>query len=45
MLRTDYRTISEEQFRAKVCEDNRLSAEQEEDLYNVLAKYRQHLTK
>jgi len=28
-----------------VCEDNRLSTEQQEDLYNVLAKYRQHLTK
>ena len=45
MLRTDYRTISEEQLRAKVCENKRLSAEQQEDLYNVLAKYRQRLTK
>ena len=44
-LGTDDRTISEEQLRAKVCEDNRLSTEQQEDLYNVLAKYRQHLTK
>jgi hypothetical protein len=44
-LRTNYRTISEEEIRAKACEDNRLSTEQQEDLYNVLAKYRQHLTK
>ena len=38
-LRTDDRTISEEQHRAKVCEDKRLSTEQQEDLYNVLTKY------
>jgi hypothetical protein len=44
-LGTDDRTISEEQLRAKVCEDNRLSTEQQEDLHNVLAKYRQNLTK
>ena len=44
-LGTDERTISEEQLCTKVCEDNRLSTEQQEDLYNVLAKYRQHLTK
>ena len=44
-LGTDDRTISEEQLCTKVCEDNRLSTEQQEDLYNVLAKYRQHLTK
>ena len=44
-LRTDDRTISEEQLYTKVCEYNRLSPEQQEDLYNVLAKYRQHLTK
>jgi hypothetical protein len=44
-LGTDDRMISEEQLHAKVCKDNRLSTEQQEDLYNVLAKYRQHLTK
>jgi len=38
-LGTDDRTISEEQLRTQVCEDNRLSIEQQEDLYNVLAKY------
>ena len=44
-LGTDDRTISEEQLRARVCEDNQLSTEQQEDLYNVLAKYRQHVKK
>ena len=44
-LRPDDGTISEERLRAKVCEDNRLTAEQQEDLYKVLAKYRQQLTK
>ena len=44
-LGTDDRTISEEQLRTKVCEDNRLSTEQQEDVCKVLAKYRQHLTK
>jgi len=44
-LRTDNRTIFEEQLRAEVCEDNRLSTEQQEDLYNVLAKYLQQLSK
>ena len=44
-LGTDDRTIYEEQLRAKVCEDNRLSTEQQEHLYKLLAKYRQHLTK
>jgi hypothetical protein len=39
-LGTNDRTISEEQLCAKVCEDNRLSTEQQEDLCNVLAKYR-----
>jgi hypothetical protein len=37
-LGTDDRMISEEQLRAIVCEDNQLSTEQQEDLYNVLAK-------
>jgi len=44
-LRPDDVTISEEQLRAKVCKDNRLTAEQQEDLYKVLAKYRQQLIK
>ena len=39
-LGTDDRTISEEQLRATVCKDNQLSIEQQEDLYNVPAKYR-----
>jgi hypothetical protein len=40
----DDRTITADQLRAKVCENNILSAEQQE-LYGVLIKYRQHLTK
>jgi len=44
-LGTDDRTISEEQLCIQVCEDNQLSTEQQEDLYNVLAKYQQHLKK
>jgi hypothetical protein len=44
-IRTDDRMISAEQLRAKVCEGNRLSTEQQDDLYKVLAKYQQHLTK
>jgi hypothetical protein len=44
-IRTDDRIISAEQLRTKVCEGNRLSTEQQEDLYKVLAKYQQHLTK
>jgi len=44
-LGTHDRRISEEKLRAKVCKDNRLSTEQQEDLFTVLAKYRQHLTK
>jgi hypothetical protein len=44
-LKPDGRTMSEGQLRAKVCEDNRLTPEQQEDLYKVLAKYRIQLTK
>ena len=44
-LGTDDRMISEEQLRTQVCRDNRLSTEQQEDLYKVLTKYRKHLTK
>jgi len=44
-LRLDDRTISERQLRAKVCEENRLTVEQQEDLYKVPARYRQQLTK
>jgi hypothetical protein len=43
-IRTDDRTISTEQLRAKFCAGNRLSTGQQEDLYKVLAKYQQHLT-
>jgi hypothetical protein len=39
----DDRTIRVDQLRAKVCENNMLLAEQQE-LYGVLIKYRQHLT-
>jgi len=41
----DDRTISERQPRATVCEENRLTVEQQEELYKVLARYRQQLTK
>ena len=44
-LKPDGRTMSEGQLRAKVCEDNRLTPEQQEDLYKVLAKYRTQLMK
>jgi hypothetical protein len=44
-IKTDDRMISAEQLRAKVCEGNRLSTGQQEDLYKMLAKYQQHLTK
>jgi hypothetical protein len=44
-IRTDDRTISAEILCAKVCEGNRLSTGQQKDLYKVLAKYQQHLTK
>jgi hypothetical protein len=39
----DDRTIKVDQLRAKACENNILSAEQQE-LYGVLIKYQQHLT-
>jgi len=41
---TDDRMITAEQLRGKVSENNNLSPQQGEDLYNVLIKY-QHLTK
>ena len=37
--------ITTEQLRGKVCENNNLSPQQQEDLYNVLVKYQRHLTK
>jgi len=37
--------ITAEQLRGKVSEKNNLSTQQQEDLYNVLIKYQQHLTK
>jgi len=43
-LRRDDR-ISEEQLHTTVYKDNQFATEQEKDLYNVLAKYGQHLTK
>ena len=44
-LATDDRMITTEQLRGKVCENNNLSPQQQEDLYNVLVKYQRHLTK
>ena len=41
---TDDRTITAEQLRGKVTEDNNMSPQQQEDLFNVLIKYQQHLT-
>jgi len=38
-------TITAEQLRGKVSENNNLSPQQQEDLYNVLIRYQQHLTK
>jgi len=42
---TDDRTITAEQLRGKVSENNNLSPQQQEDLYNVLIRYQQLLTK
>jgi len=42
---TDDRMITAEQFRGKVRENNNLSPQQQDDLYNVLIKYQPHLTK
>jgi hypothetical protein len=42
---TDERMITEEQLRGKLCENNNLSSKQEKDLYNVLIRYQQNLTK
>ena len=42
---TDDRMITAEQLRGKVSENNNLSPQQQEDLYKVLIKYQQHLTK
>jgi len=44
-IMTDRRMITAEQLRGKVSENNNLSPQQQEDLYNVLIKYQQHLTK
>jgi hypothetical protein len=41
----DNRTITVDQLRAKVCENNILSPQQQQELYGVLIKYQQHLTK
>ena len=41
---TDDRMITVDQLRSKVRENNNLS-QQQEDLYNILIKYQQHLTK
>jgi hypothetical protein len=39
------RMITADQLRAKVCENNILSPQQQNELYRVLIKYQQHLTK
>jgi hypothetical protein len=44
-IMTDVRMITAEQLRGKVSENNKLSPQQQEELYNVLIKYQQHLTK
>jgi len=44
-IMTDDRMITAEQLRVKVSENNNLSPQQQEDLYNVLIKYQKHLTK
>ena len=41
----DDRMITADQLRAKVCENNILSPQQQKELYGVLMKYQQHLTK
>jgi hypothetical protein len=41
----DYRMITADQLRAKVCENNILSTQQQKELHGVLIKYQQHLTK
>ena len=38
-LATDGRMITAEQLRGKVCENNNLSPQHQEDVYNVLVKY------
>ena len=42
---TDDRMITVDPLRSKVKENNNLSPQQQEDLYNILIKYQQHLTK
>ena len=39
------RIITADRLLAEVCENNILSPEQQEELYGVLLKYQQHLTK
>jgi hypothetical protein len=41
----DDRMMTAEQLRAKVCEKNISSPQQQKELYGVLIKYQQHLTK
>ena len=44
-IMTDDTMITAEQLRGKVSENNNLSPQQQEELYNILIKYQQHLTK
>jgi len=41
----DDRMITADQLRAKVCENNILSPQQQKELYGILIKYQQYLTK
>jgi len=41
----DDRMIIADQLRAKVCKNNTCSPQQQNELYGVLIKYQQHLTK
>jgi hypothetical protein len=41
----DDRMITADQLHAKVCENNILSPQQQKEIYEVLIKYQQHLTK
>jgi hypothetical protein len=44
-MTADDRMVTAKQLREKVREDNRLSPQQQDDLYNVLIQYQQNLTK
>ena len=45
VIAQDDRMITTDQIRAKVCENNKLSPSQQEELFKVLSKYQRSLTK